>query len=86
MYQWNLESVLALSLERTTEARDVAFTQLGFRLLGGSRAQIRGPTGAFVVIIYGIVHQYGYDGLAVATLIAGGLLILMGLFRMGGSG
>ena len=52
-------------------------------LLGGSRAQISGPTGAFVVIIYGIVHQYGYDGLAVATLIAGLLLILMGLFRMG---
>lgn len=52
-------------------------------LLGGSRAQISGPTGAFVVIIYGIVQQYGYDGLAVATLIAGFLLILMGLFRMG---
>ncbi len=50
---------------------------------GGSRAQISGPTGAFVVIIYGIVHQYGYNGLAVATLIAGVLLILMGLFRMG---
>lgn len=52
-------------------------------LLGGSRAQISGPTGAFVVIIYGIVQQYGYDGLAVATLIAGVLLGLMGLFRMG---
>jgi SulP family sulfate permease len=52
-------------------------------LLGGSRAQISGPTGAFVVIIYGIVKQYGYDGLAVATLIAGILLMLMGLFRMG---
>src|SRR5687767_7976316 len=52
-------------------------------LLGGSRAQISGPTGAFVVIIYGIVQQHGYDGLAVATLIAGVLLVLMGLFRMG---
>ena len=52
-------------------------------LLGGSRAQISGPTGAFVVIIYGIVREYGYDGLAVATLIAGILLVLMGLFRMG---
>ena len=52
-------------------------------LLGGSRAQISGPTGAFVVIIYGIVQQYGYDGLAVATLIAGVLLVFMGLFRMG---
>ena len=52
-------------------------------LLGGSRAQISGPTGAFVVIIYGIVQQYGYSGLAVATFIAGILLALMGLFRMG---
>jgi SulP family sulfate permease len=51
--------------------------------LGGTRAQISGPTGAFVVIIYGIVQQYGYDGLAVATLIAGALLIGMGLARMG---
>jgi sulfate permease, SulP family len=52
-------------------------------LLGGSRAQISGPTGAFVVIIYGIVQQYGYSGLVVATFIAGILLVLMGLFRMG---
>lgn len=52
-------------------------------VLGGSRAQISGPTGAFVVIIYGIVQQHGYEGLAVATLIAGILLVLMGLFRMG---
>jgi sulfate permease, SulP family len=52
-------------------------------ILGGSRAQISGPTGAFIVIIYGVVQQYGYDGLAVATLIAGVLLILMGVARMG---
>jgi len=52
-------------------------------VLGGSRAQISGPTGAFIVIIYGIVQQYGYSGLVVATLIAGVLLILMGLARMG---
>jgi SulP family sulfate permease len=52
-------------------------------VLGGSRAQISGPTGAFIVIIYGVVQQYGYDGLVVATLIAGVLLILMGLARMG---
>lgn len=51
--------------------------------LGGSRVQIGGPTGAFVVIVYGIVQQYGYDGLAVATLIGGLLIILMGLFRCG---
>src|SRR5262245_57779654 len=52
-------------------------------VLGGTRAQISGPTGAFIVIIYSIVQQYGYSGLAVATLIAGVLLIVMGLARMG---
>ena len=52
-------------------------------VLGGTRVQISGPTGAFIVIVYGIVQQYGYDGLAVATLIAGVLLVLMGLMRMG---
>jgi SulP family sulfate permease len=52
-------------------------------VLGGSRVQVSGPTGAFIVIVYGIVHQYGYPGLAVATLIAGLLLILMGVAGMG---
>ena len=51
--------------------------------LGGSRVQIGGPTGAFVVIVYGIVHQYGLNGLLVCTLMAGGILILMGLLRLG---
>ena len=51
--------------------------------LGGSRAQISGPTGAFIVIIYGIVQKHGYEGLAVATMIAGVLLIIMGYARMG---
>jgi SulP family sulfate permease len=54
-------------------------------LLGGSRVQIGGPTGAFVVIVYGIVQQHGVDGLAVCTLIAGFLLIAMGLARFGGA-
>ena len=45
--------------------------------------RISGPTGAFIVIVYGIVQKYGYDGLAVATLIAGILLVIMGLARMG---
>ena len=51
--------------------------------LGGSRVQIGGPTGAFIVIVYGIVHEYGYDGLAVATLLAGALLVCLGLARLG---
>lgn len=52
-------------------------------LLGGSRVQIGGPTGAFVVIVAGIVHQHGLDGLLVATLMAGVMLIAFGLLRMG---
>ncbi len=51
--------------------------------LGGSRVQIGGPTGAFVVIVYGIVQKYGVDGLLVATAMAGVLLVIMGLFRFG---
>ncbi|OHE74124.1 MAG: sodium-independent anion transporter [Verrucomicrobia bacterium GWF2_51_19] len=53
-------------------------------LLGGSKVQIGGPTGAFVVIVSGIVIQYGYSGLVVCTLMAGVLLILFGVFRFGG--
>jgi SulP family sulfate permease len=56
---------------------------LAVSILGGSRVQIAGPTGAFIVIIYGVVQKYGYDGLAVATVIAGVLLIVMGLARLG---
>jgi len=51
--------------------------------LGGSRVQIGGPTGAFVVIVYGIVQKFGYDGLAICTIMAGAILILLGLARMG---
>jgi sulfate permease, SulP family len=51
--------------------------------LGGSRVQIGGPTGAFVVIVYGIVQKYGVDGLTVATIMAGLLLIGFGLGRLG---
>lgn len=52
-------------------------------LFGGSRFQIGGPTGAFVVIIFDIVMRHGYEGLAIATLMAGALLIVMGLLRLG---
>jgi SulP family sulfate permease len=51
--------------------------------LGGSRVQIGGPTGAFVIIVYGIVHKYGTDGLVIATFLAGFLLILMGVAKLG---
>ncbi|HQF41694.1 MAG TPA: SulP family inorganic anion transporter [Ignavibacteriaceae bacterium] len=51
--------------------------------LGGSRVQIGGPTGAFIVIVYGIVHQYGVNGLIIATLMAGVILVIMGFARFG---
>ena len=51
--------------------------------LGGSRVQIGGPTGAFIVIIYGIIQQFGLSGLMVATMLAGVFLILLGVFRLG---
>lgn len=51
--------------------------------LGGSKVQIGGPTGAFIVIIYGIIQQHGLTGLLIATIMAGLLLILMGLFKLG---
>ena len=51
--------------------------------LGGSRVQIGGPTGAFIVIVYGIVQKYGYDGLRIATVMAGVMLIVLGVARLG---
>jgi len=52
-------------------------------VLGGSRVQVGGPTGAFVVIIYGIVQKFGVDGLIIATLMAGILLFIMGVAKLG---
>lgn len=51
--------------------------------LGGSRVQIGGPTGAFIVIVYGIIVQYGYANLLICTIMAGFMLVTMGLMRMG---
>jgi len=53
-------------------------------LLGGSRLQISGPTGAFIVILAGITAKYGIEGLQVATLMAGVMLLIMGLTKLGG--
>ncbi|MBQ7513752.1 MAG: sodium-independent anion transporter, partial [Prevotella sp.] len=52
-------------------------------LFGGSKVQIGGPTGAFIIIVYGIIQQYGMQGLTVATLMAGVFLILLGVLRLG---
>lgn len=51
--------------------------------LGGSRVQIGGPTGAFIVIVYGIVTQYGIDGLIISTILAGIILIIFGVLKLG---
>ena len=52
-------------------------------VFGGSKVQIGGPTGAFIVIVYGIIQQYGIQGLTIATLMAGVFLILLGVLRLG---
>ena len=51
--------------------------------LGGSRVQIGGPTGAFIVIVVGVLSQYGFDGLLISTILAGFLLIIFGLLKLG---
>ncbi len=51
--------------------------------LGGSRVQIGGPTGAFIIIVYGIVQKYGMDGLMIATIMAGIILVIMGFMKLG---
>jgi SulP family sulfate permease len=52
-------------------------------LLGGSRVQIGGPTGAFIVVVFGVIMQHGYDGLVLATFMAGLILLAAGLLRVG---
>lgn len=52
-------------------------------VFGGSKVQIGGPTGAFIIIIYGIIQKYGFEGLTIATLMAGAFLIMFGLLRLG---
>src|SRR3954470_4705183 len=51
--------------------------------LGGSKFQIAGPTGAFVPVLAAIVAQHGYAGLSIATVMAGAMLLLMGIFKLG---
>jgi len=56
---------------------------LAISIFGGSKVQIGGPTGAFIVIVYGIIQQYGIQGLTIATLMAGVFLIMLGVLRLG---
>lgn len=80
-----LAMALAIASGVPPESGLVTAVVAGFLIsaLGGSRFQIGGPTGAFVVIVYSIVHDHGYDGLVIATLMAGVMLVLFGLARLG---
>ncbi|MDP1528497.1 MAG: SulP family inorganic anion transporter [Rhodoferax sp.] len=80
-----LAMALAIASGATPEAGLITAIIAGFLIsaLGGSRFQIGGPTGAFVVIVYGVISKYGYDGLLMATLMAGGILVAAGLARIG---
>lgn len=80
-----LSIALAIASGVTPEKGIITAIIAGFTisLLGGSRVQIGGPTAAFVIIIVGIINQYGLNGLIVATIMAGVILIIMGVLRMG---
>jgi SulP family sulfate permease len=82
-----LPLAMAFAMASGVEPERGLFTAIvaGFIIsfLGGSKVQIGGPTGAFVVVVYSVIERHGYDGLVIATLIAGVLLLLMGIFRLG---
>ena len=82
-----LPLAMALAIASGTTPDRGLFTAViaGFLIsaLGGSRLQIGGPTGAFVVVVFATIERHGYDGLLLATLLAGAMLILLGLARLG---
>lgn len=82
-----LPLTMAFAMASGVEPERGIFTVIiaGFLIsfLGGTNVEIAGPTGAFVVIIYNTIQRHGYDGLIIATVLGGVLLILMGLFRLG---
>lgn len=82
-----LPLAMALAIASGTTPERGIFTAIiaGFIIsfLGGSRVQIGGPTGAFVVIVYSIIEEHGYEGLAIATAMAGVILIIMGILKFG---
>lgn len=83
-----LPLAIALGIASKVEPERGLYTAViaGFliSLLGGSRVQIGGPTAAFIAIVGGVVMMHGYDGLVIATLMAGAILVIMGLARFGG--
>lgn len=80
-----LAMALAIASGATPEQGLWTAVVAGFLIsaLGGSRFQIGGPTGAFVVVVFNIIASHGYDGLILSTLMAGGLLVLFGVARLG---
>lgn len=80
-----LAMALAIASGASPEKGLITAIVAGFLIsfLGGSRVQVGGPTGAFVVVIYSVIGQHGYDGLILATLIAGVILILAGYAKLG---
>ena len=82
-----LPLALAFAIASGVKPEQGLFTAIiaGFVIsaLSGSRVQIGGPTGAFIVIVYSVVQRFGYEGLAVATMMAGVLLVIMGFARLG---
>jgi len=82
-----LPLAMAFAIASGLEPKAGIFTAIiaGFLIsaLGGSRVQIGGPAGAFIVIVYGIVHRYGVANLIIATAMSGVMLFAMGLFKLG---
>src|SRR3546814_20668883 len=78
---------IAIAIASGAEPEKGIFTAIvaGFliSLFGGSRVQIGGPPGAFIVVVSGVIAQYGYDGLVVATFMAGFILLLAGFLKIG---
>jgi SulP family sulfate permease len=80
-----LAMALAIASGTTPDKGLITAVVAGFLIsaLGGSRVQIGGPTGAFVVVVFNVIQQHGYDGLVVATLMAGVMLMIAGIARFG---
>jgi SulP family sulfate permease len=80
-----LAMAIAIASGATPDKGLITAVIAGFLIsaLGGSRFQIGGPTGAFIVVVYGVIAKFGYDGLIIATLMAGAMLIVAGLLRFG---
>jgi SulP family sulfate permease len=80
-----LSIAIAIASGAPPEAGLVTAVVAGFLIsaLGGSKVQIGGPTGAFIVVVYSVIAEHGYDGLVLATLMAGAILLVAGLLRAG---